>query len=46
MKFTILTLFPNVINEYINTSIISRAIAKEKISVDVIDLRNFGKGAR
>ena len=46
MKFTILTLFPNVINEYINTSIISRAIAKEKISVDVIDLRNFGKGSR
>lgn len=46
MKFTVLTLFPNIINEYIKTSIISRAIAKEKIQVDVIDLRKFGKGAR
>ena len=46
MKFTILTLFPNIIDEYISTSIISRAIAKEKITVDVVDLRNYGKGAR
>ena len=46
MKFTVLTLFPNIINEYIKTSIISRAIAKEKIQVDVIDLRQFGKGVR
>ena len=46
MRFTILTLFPSIINEYISTSIISRAIAKEKIDVEVIDIRNFGKGDR
>ena len=46
MKFTVLTLFPNIINEYVKTSIISRAIAKEKVQVEVIDLRTFGKGAR
>lgn len=46
MKFTILTLFPNVINEYISTSIIKNAINKKIIDVDVIDLRQYGIGKR
>lgn len=46
MKFTILTLFPNVINEYISTSIIKNAIDKNLLEVDVIDLRCFGIGKR
>lgn len=46
MKFTIITLFPNVINEYISTSIISKAREKNLVEIDVIDLRQFGKGAR
>lgn len=46
MKFTIITLFPNVVQEYISTSIISNAINKGKVEVQVIDLRQFGKGKR
>lgn len=46
MKFTILTLFPNVIKEYIDTSIISNAINDNLVEVDIVDLRNFGKGKR
>lgn len=46
MKFTIITLFPNVVQEYISTSIISNAINKGKVEVQVVDLRQFGKGKR
>ena len=46
MKFTIITLFPNVIQEYINTSIISNAIKKDILQIEIGDLRNFGKGKR
>lgn len=46
MKFTIITLFPNVVQEYISTSIISNAINKGVIEVKVVDLRQFGKGKR
>lgn len=46
MKFTIITLFPNVVQEYISTSIISNAINKGKVEVQIVDLRQFGKGKR
>lgn len=46
MKFTVLTLFPNVITEYINTSIIKKAIEKKLVEIEVIDLRQFGMGER
>lgn len=46
MKFTVLTLFPNVIKEYIDTSIISNAISNKLVEIDIVDLRNFGKGKR
>lgn len=46
MRFTIVTLFPSVINEYISTSIISKAQAKELVKIDIVDLRLFGKGNR
>ena len=46
MKFTIITLFPSVINEYISTSIISKAQVKNLVEIEVIDLRQFGKGTR
>ncbi len=46
MKFTIITLFPNVINEYISTSIIKNAIDKNIIEVEIVDLRNYGIGKR
>ena len=46
MRFTIITLFPNVINEYISTSIISKAQAKKLVEIEIVDLRQFGKGNR
>lgn len=46
MKFTVLTLFPNVITEYINTSIIKKAIEKKLVEIEVVDLRRFGVGKR
>ena len=46
MKFTIITLFPNVICEYISTSIISKAQEKKLLEIDIVDLRKFGVGKR
>jgi len=46
MKFTVITLFPNVVKEYINTSIVSRAIEKKLVEIDIVDLKDFGKGTR
>lgn len=40
-KFIVLTLFINMFDEFINTSIIKRAIDKEKVSIEVIDIREF-----
>lgn len=41
MKLTILTLFPNIIEEYINTSIIKRAREKKLINIDVLNIRDY-----
>lgn len=46
MTITVLTLFPNVINEYISTSIIKKAIEKELVKINIVDLREFGIGDR
>lgn len=42
-KFVVLTLFTNMFEAFVNTSIIKRAIEKEICSIDVIDIRNFTK---
>lgn len=39
MKYSIITLFPELINSYISESIVKRAIQNNQIVVDVIDLR-------
>jgi len=36
-----LTLFPNNFNNFINNSIIKRAIDKEKVKINLIDIRNY-----
>lgn len=41
MRFDILTLFPSIIEAYINESIIKRAIINSKIEVNVINIRDF-----
>lgn len=46
IKFTIITLFPELLNEFKNTSIIKKAIDKNKVVIDIVDLKEFGKGKR
>ncbi len=41
MKITILTLFPEVINSYIDSSIIAKAIKNEFINVEVVNFRGY-----
>ncbi|UWD35417.1 tRNA (guanosine(37)-N1)-methyltransferase TrmD [Mycoplasma cottewii] len=41
MKFTIITLFPQMIKSYISESIIKKAIQKNAIEVEILDIRDF-----
>lgn len=41
MKFTILTLFPNMIESYIKESIIKRAIQNQLIEVEIKNIRDY-----
>lgn len=41
MKISILSLFPSMYDGFLNTSIIKRAIEKEKVEIEVLDFRNF-----
>lgn len=41
MRITILTLFPEMFDGFMNNSIIKRAIAKEVINFDIVNIRDF-----
>lgn len=41
MKIDILTLFPNMFQGFKTESIIKRAIEKEKVEINIIDIRNY-----
>ena len=41
MKITILTLFPEMFTSYLDNSIIKRAIAKGKVSFELVNIRDF-----
>lgn len=41
MKFIVLTLFKEMFEPFVNTSIIKRAIQKDIVSIDVVDIRDF-----
>ena len=41
MKIDILTLFPNMFDGFKTESIIKRAIEKEKVEINIIDIRNY-----
>ena len=43
MKITILTLFPEMFDGFLTNSIIKRAIAKELVSVKVVNIRDYTK---
>ena len=44
MKISIITLFPEVFEPILNSSILKRAQAKGKVSFELINLREFGEG--
>ncbi len=41
MKITILTLFPEMYNDFLNTSIVKRIIAKKLVEVELVNIRDF-----
>jgi len=41
MKFDIITIFPNIVTEYINTGIVSNAVKKGIVEINVHDLRKW-----
>lgn len=41
MRIDILTLFPNMFNGFLTESIIKRAIEKEKVEINIIDIRKY-----
>ncbi|MBO4495819.1 MAG: tRNA (guanosine(37)-N1)-methyltransferase TrmD [Clostridiales bacterium] len=41
MKFSVLTLFPDQVRDFLTTSIIGRAVEKDILSIDCIDIRDF-----
>ena len=43
MKITVLTLFPEMFDGFLNSSIIKRIIDKELIEVKLVDIRDFSK---
>ncbi len=45
MKIYVLTLFPQTVNSFFKESIIKRAIAKKIIDLQIINIRDFAKGA-
>ena len=43
MRFDILTLFPEAFESFLSTSLIGKAIEKEKIEVNIFNIRDFSK---
>ena len=46
IKFTVLTLFPELLNKFTYTSIVKRAIINNKVIIEIVDLKDFGEGKR
>ena len=44
MKISILTLFPEFFDGFLTNSIIKRALAKEKVQIEIINIRDFTLG--
>lgn len=43
-QFTVLTLFPEMFNDFITTSIIKKALAKKLIAIKIVNLRDYSIG--
>ncbi|NLX84309.1 MAG: tRNA (guanosine(37)-N1)-methyltransferase TrmD [Synergistaceae bacterium] len=45
MKITILTAFPDLMKNYLNASVLGRGIAKGRLEVEVLYIRDFAEGS-
>lgn len=45
MKITILTIFPDMFHDFLNTSIISRSIQKGLVEFEIVDIRDYAPGS-
>lgn len=45
MKITILTIFPEMFNDFLNTSIIKKARLKNLVEINIVDFRSFSQFA-
>lgn len=45
MRITILTIFPDMFHDFIHTSIVSRAIEKGIVEIELVDIREFALGS-
>lgn len=43
MKFTVLTIFPDMFEPFLNHGIISKAVAKKKIEISVVNIRDYAR---
>ena len=43
MKITVLTLFPEMYNDFLSTSIIGRAVKNDLVEVEFVQIRDFSK---
>ncbi|MBH8622368.1 MULTISPECIES: tRNA (guanosine(37)-N1)-methyltransferase TrmD [Spiroplasma] len=43
-QFTVLTLFPEMFNNFLTTSIIEKALAKKLIAINIVNLRDYSVG--
>lgn len=44
MRISVLTLFPNLFNEFLKTSIIGSAQIKKRVKIEIINFREYGVG--
>ena len=44
MHVTIVTAFPEFFGDFLSTSILGRAVKQGLVRVDLVDLREFGRG--
>lgn len=45
MKFIVLTIFPDLVNSYLQDALLKKAVDKKLIEVEIVDIRNFTKDA-
>ncbi|MCS7184727.1 MAG: tRNA (guanosine(37)-N1)-methyltransferase TrmD, partial [bacterium] len=44
MKFSVITVLPEIFDSFLKSGILSKAIRKKLIEIEIIDLKQFGKG--